>query len=402
MSALSGAVIGTVAQVFNGKTPSKAEQRTEGHPVLKIRDVSEFGRFRDSFNSFVEPELAAKFSAKKIQPGDILILNAAHNADYVGSKTYFAEEVTYGALATGEWLIIRASEELSADYAYHWITSQGTRRKIRELVNGIHLYPKDVARLKIPLPSLSEQRRIAAILNRANALRAKRREALVHLDSLTQSIFTDMFGDPVANEKSLPRYDFGELLSNIDSGWSPVCLERTVGDAEWGVLKLGAITRCVFDHNANKALPQGVEPDTSIEVRPADLLFSRKNTYELVAACAYVESTPPHLMMPDLMFRLQVKDESKLNKRYLHALLTNRRKRIEVQKLAGGSAGSMPNISKSKLLGLKIEVPSISEQLTFASRVQAVERAKCMHKAALSETESLFASLQHRAFRGEL
>jgi type I restriction enzyme S subunit len=62
----------------------------------------------------------------------------------------------------------------------------------------------------------------------------------------------------------------------------------------------------------------------------------------------------------------------------------------------------MPNISKSKLLGLKIEVPLISEQLTFASRVQAVERAKSIHGVALNEAESLFASLQHRAFRGEL
>jgi type I restriction enzyme S subunit len=254
----------------------------------------------------------------------------------------------------------------------------------------------------IPLPSLAEQHRIAAILDKANALCAKRREALAHLDSLTQSIFIEMFGDPVNNEKSLPRCEFGELLSSIDSGWSPVCLERPVAGEEWGILKLGAITKCVFDHNANKALPCGVEPDTSIEVKPGDLLFSRKNTYELVAACAYVESTPPHLMMPDLMFRLQVKDESRLNKRYLHALLTNRRKRIEVQKLAAGSAGSMPNISKSKLLGLKIEVPLISEQLTFASRVQAVERAKSIHGVALNEAESLFASLQHRAFRGEL
>ena len=63
----------------------------------------------------------------------------------------------------------------------------------------MHLYPKDVARLRIPLPPLAEQKRIAGILDAADALRAKRREALAQLNTLLQSIFLDMFGDPVTN-----------------------------------------------------------------------------------------------------------------------------------------------------------------------------------------------------------
>jgi type I restriction enzyme, S subunit len=253
-----------------------------------------------------------------------------------------------------------------------------------------------------PLPPLPEQRRIAAILDKADALRAKRREVSAQLDRLAQAIFVEMFGDPVANEKGWARHPLGDLLTGIDSGWSPVCLERPADAHEWGVLKLGAVTSCVYDHRANKALPPGVEPDAGIEVKPGDLLFSRKNTYELVAACAYVESTRPRLMMSDLIFRLQVRTDAKLNKRFLHALLTHARKRTEVQKLAGGSAGSMPNISKAKLLGMQVELPPISLQQDFASRVERVGRTKAASDAAAIEADLLFSSLQRRAFKGEL
>lgn len=73
-----------LASVFNGKTPSKAEQRDTGHPVLKIKDVDENGYFRGPFDSFVEDTFAARHSDRLASAGDTLILNAAHNADYVG------------------------------------------------------------------------------------------------------------------------------------------------------------------------------------------------------------------------------------------------------------------------------------------------------------------------------
>jgi type I restriction enzyme S subunit len=80
----------------------------------------------------------------------------------------------------------------------------------------------------VPLPPISEQRRIAEVLDRVEALRAKRCAVLAQLDILTQSIFLDLFGDPATNPRGWTRVPFGELLSKIDSGWSPVCLDRPV------------------------------------------------------------------------------------------------------------------------------------------------------------------------------
>ncbi|SFM99143.1 restriction endonuclease subunit S [Nitrosomonas communis] len=202
MKSYSRLILGNLSEVFNGKTPSKAEQRTNGYPVLKIKDVNELGLFHGSFESFVDMELGQKYSIKSVMKGDTLILNAAHNANYVGSKIYYPEPATFGSLATGEWLIIRPNTlKLDSKYLNHWVRSPEARYAIRDIVKGIHLYPKDVARLQIPLPPLAEQKRIAAILDAADALRTKRRESLAQLDILVQSKFLEMFGDPVTNPK---------------------------------------------------------------------------------------------------------------------------------------------------------------------------------------------------------
>lgn len=264
-------------------------------------------------------------------------------------------------------------------------------------------FPIDkLKRLAVPLPPLPEQRRIADLLNRADALRAKRRAALAHLDTLVQSIFLDMFGDPVENPKRWPRVPLSSLLERIDSGWSPICLDRRVTGDEWGVLKLGSVTWCEYDSLQNKALPPGIEPLPELEVRAGDLLFARKNTHELVAACALVRDTPSRLLLSDLIFRLQLCAGTPVHKAYLHRLLICPRKRREVQKLAGGSAGSMPNISKARLAGVPIEVPPLKLQQEFARRVDRVDVLRAHARTALDRLDALFGSIQDRAFRGAL
>ena len=292
--------------------------------------------------------------------------------------------------------VLKPKAGLDAKFLYHYL------RQIKLPDGGYDRHFKYLKRETVPLPPLEEQRRIAAILDQAETLRTQRRTALALLDSLTQSLFLDMFGDPVANPKGWQRLPLRALVEKIDSGWSPVCLDRRAEEGEWAVLKLGAITSCEFKPQENKALPPDIAPVESIEVKPGDLLFSRKNTYELVAACALVNQTPARLMMSDLIFRFRLNASSAVIPQYLHRLLTYATKRQEVQKLAGGSAGSMPNISKAKLLDFLIEVPPLPLQKTFATRIASIEALKTTHRHALAALDALFASLQQRAFTGAL
>ncbi|MGC3976193.1 MAG: restriction endonuclease subunit S [Nitrospira sp.] len=173
-----------VASVFNGKTPSKADQRRLGHPVLKIKDVDDVGSFVGHFGSFVDRELAAALPDKLVKEGDTLILNAAHNAEYVGSKSFFVQGSVVGALATGEWLLVRPTPGVvDPAFIHFWSQHTTTRKRISGLVKGIHLYPNDVADIPIELPHYAEQQRIARILEQADRLRRTRRYALDFSDT---------------------------------------------------------------------------------------------------------------------------------------------------------------------------------------------------------------------------
>lgn len=273
------------------------------------------------------------------------------------------------------------------------MTGSGGQRRVPEAY---------LAELPVPLLPIKEQRRIAQILDRSDALRTKRRRAIALLDDLAQSIFLEMFGDPLANPMSWERIRMRTFLAGIDSGQSPKCLDRPVAPGEWGVLKLGAVTTCAYLPEQNKALPTDAAIDKRNTVRAGDLLFTRKNTPQLVAASAYVRDTPGRLLLPDLIFRLVVDDDSLVHKVYLHALLTYPPKRHKLQELASGSAASMPNISKSRLMEFECEVPPLHLQQVFASRIDTLEEARRKQSAHLAELDALFASLQHHAFRCEL
>lgn len=266
------------------------------------------------------------------------------------------------------------------------------------LVNNVSV--TDLKDLQIPLPPLPIQKRIAEILDAADALRRKDQELLSKYDELAQAIFIDMFGDPVKNEKGWEVKKMSDILDKIESGWSPNCLNRSASLDEWGVLKLGSVTKCIFDDKENKALPKEELARETLEVKEGDLLFSRKNTSNLVAACVLVKKTRPKLMMSDLIFRLKINKTSDIQPVYLQSLLVYPTKRAFIQSLAGGAAGSMPNISKEKLMSVEIELPPIEIQSFFAKKLHIIEAQKELIIA--SNSGRLFDSLLQQAFKGEL
>jgi type I restriction enzyme S subunit len=278
-------------------------------------------------------------------------------------------------------------------------------RDVRPFLTGstrAKLTKAGASRIEIALPPIEVQIRIAAILDKADEVRVKRRMAVAVFDTLPLALFDEMFGDPATNPKGWERTLLGDLLSGIESGSSPVCLSRPAEPGEWGVLKLGAVTKCIFDDTENKALPPDVPPSKQHEVKVGDLLFSRKNTRLLVGASALVTSTQQRLLLSDLIFRLKIKPQAPLVAIYLHQLLIHPSKRTQIQKLAGGTAGSMPNISKARLMGSSVEVPPVELQEAFAEKVSSTMDLTSVAKASIPHIDDLFASIQQRAFQGSL
>jgi type I restriction enzyme S subunit len=152
----------------------------------------------------------------------------------------------------------------------------------------------------------------------------------------------------------------------------------------------------------NKATLKTEDVDPRLEVAPGDILLSRKNTLDLVGASAYVWDTPPHRLLPDLIFRLVPAADAPVLPVYLQAALAQPAARSAIRRLAGGSAGSMPNISKGRLLTVRLDLPHLKLQEEYARRVALVNLGRDQAGKQIAEINRLGASLQQRAFAGEL
>ena len=187
-----------------------------------------------------------------------------------------------------------------------------------------------------------------------------------------KSRFVEMFGDPMTNPKGWPRAAMAEVVDRIGNGRSFVCESFARTGDNPAILKLGAATWGYYKPEENKALKAGATYYSDCEVKPGDLLFTRKNTLDLVGKCAYVRKTPPKLMLPDLIFRLETNE--RIDKVYLANLVNHDGSRAAIQRLASGSAGSMPNISKARLLSFTLPLPPLALQREFAAFVEKVDK----------------------------
>ena len=339
---------------------------------------------------------------KIIRKDDVLVSTVRPNLNAVAMVPACLDS----QIASTGFCVLRPNRDcVEPRYLFYWAITSTFVDALTSRVRGAN-YPavsdRDVKEVTIPLPPLSEQRRIVDLLDQADSLRRLRGEADAKASHILSALFIRMFGDPATNPMKWPRVRFDHLLSDIDSGWSPICEERHASPSEWGVLKLGAITSNQYLESENKALPSDLEPRPEVEIRPGDLLFSRKNTYALVGACAYVEETRSKLLLSDLIFRLNLKPDSGIHPVYLWGLLTCPSKRPSIEMLASGSAGSMPNISKKRLGSLHIEKPSYNMQMRYA---EIVNQFKCLMKFSIlsqSKIERIFNVLLHRTFTGRL
>ena len=216
----------------------------------------------------------------------------------------------------------------------------------KQAIGGVIKYIKlgNLTDALIELPSVDEQKEIVNILEKAKKLLDLRNNEISKLDDLIKARFVEMFGDPVSNPYGWDIVAFNVCLESIENGKSFVCDSVARADEKPAILKLSAATYGVYKPEENKAIINEEDFVESAEVHDGDLLFTRKNTPELVGMAAYVESTPKKLMMPDLIFRLNTK--TNCNKIFLWKLINHDLYRSQIESAASGSAKSMSNISK--------------------------------------------------------
>ena len=268
----------------------------------------------------------------------------------------------------------------------------------KQAIGGVIKYIKlgNLTDALIELPPVDEQKFIVEILKKVKRILDKRNDEIRALDNLIKARFVELFGDPIKNPKGWDVVKLSECLERIDNGKSFTCDSNAREGAFPAILKLSAATYGDYRPYENKALLDEKQFVESVEVHRGDLLFTRKNTPDLVGMAAYVFETPEKLMMPDLIFRLVTNE--RMTPIFLWQLINNREFRPVIQGISGGSAKSMSNISKERLKNIEVICPPISEQKKLEGVLEQVDKSKVAVQKALDETQLLFDSLMQEYF----
>ncbi|MDA8632195.1 restriction endonuclease subunit S [Verrucomicrobiales bacterium] len=298
------------------------------------------------------------------------------------------------AIVSPAYDIWRVKEGLTADRDFLEYYFRSPRAiaiytaKMRGAVNRRRVVPKqDFLKIPVPFPPLAEQKRIAAILDAADDLRAKRREAIEQLDELLQATFLDLFGDPVTNPKG---WEVGEIQEggNVVTGSTPPSKLEGMFDGPIPFVTPGDLKES-WTSSKRSVTENGAAKSRVVE---AGATF---------VCCIGATIGKMGKALGRSAFNQQINAiewGADIESNYGLELM-----RFYKEKIASdGASTTLPILKKSLFQKISIPLPPFSLQQQFADTVSAVEEQKARYHNHLDELDTLFASLQSRAFKGEL
>ena len=377
-----------ICDIQIGKTPSRSVPEYWGGelPWVTISDFAA-GRIVTTTQERITRIGAAKSGSKRIPRGTLLLsfkLSLGKRA--LSGCDLFTNE----AIAA---LHVLDHDVADRDYLYWALGSIDYDRLVDRAAKGKTLNKAKLKILKIPLPPLAEQKRIAGILDAADALRAKRREALAQLDTLLQSTFLDMFGDPVTNSMG------------------------------WDTSALGAVGEVITGNTPSRKRPEyygeDIEWIKSDNINDPSFVLTEAEERLSVTGKAVARTSPSGSILvtciagsPSCIGNAAIANREVAFNQQINAFVPGKRialwfafgvfwvgKRL-VQNSSTSSMKGM--VSKSAFSAISIPIPPTSLQSRFAAIAESVEHQKASQFAHLAELDTLFASLQSRAFRGDL
>ena len=345
------------------------------------------------------PEVAAGSaigsSKKAVQPNDVMI---SRIVPHIRRACVVGPANGHRQIASGEWIIFR-DERIWPKYLRWVLVGDVFHSAFMRTVSGVggsllRARPAEVFKIQIPLPPLAEQKRIAGILDAADALRAKRREALAQLDTLLQSTFLDMFGDPVTNPMGwdvLPFESIGNsrLGKMLDKG-------KEVGDCQFPYLANTNVQWGRFDLAALRTMDFSESDREEFKLEDGDLLICEGGE---VGRTAIWHRGHDHVYFQKALHRVRL-DPTVAVPEYVFQFMWFMAKNGGFRDLT--ISATIAHLTGVKLRRLPCPRPPLEHQHRFATVFESVEQQRARQRAHLAELDTLFASLQSRAFRGDL
>lgn len=311
------------------------------------------------------------------------------------------------AVVTSEYPVYTPrTEKLRAEFLHHLLRADHFKIDLQSKASGTsgrkRVTPDGFLSLKVPIPTLDEQDALVAAytaaLTRATQLEQEAEtiertgwEAFETALGVApppplpdRPVFIARFKDVerwshdgfLRNSASEPNHQhswpltrLGDLVADLENGWSPKCHNHPAREGYWGVLKLGAVSFGIYNYTENKELPTNLNPRHEHQVKASEVLISRANIARYVGACVYVESTPPQLLLCDKIFRVRFHQESQLLPRFLPEAMKLCSVRKHIESRLTGTSPTMKNISKPALLDIRLPLPDIVTQQRITDEI---------------------------------
>lgn len=296
-------------------------------------------------------------------------------------------------------LVIKDHSQIYFPYLQHVLNAPKTRSVYKRFAGGglqINLGKKDLLSVEIPLPPLAEQKRIAAILDKADAIRQKRKQAIDLADDFLRSVFLDMFGDPVTNPKGWEVHALGKLCEDLFLGLTSK-VDYVDDDSGYPLVRAKDINTGELKFDDVKFISESQHKKLTKNhlTKKGDLLVSKSGT---LGTCAIVR-TDREFSTYESIFTVRPID-GLLNVNYLIHLLQNNS--FKAKLIGNKVGGTVAHLNLKMFRDFELGVPTFSQQEAFSKKIEKVEMKLSRYRESLKKSEYLFNSLSQKAFSGEL
>lgn len=340
-----------------------------------------------------------------VYPGDIVFSKIDARSGAIGM---LPASISKGVVTPEFPVFVADPAKLDGGFVQRILRTGGFLKALRSKATGTsgrkRISPEAFLDLRIPFPVLAEQQAIVEAYEAALREAVGKEQAAEAAEAKATADFEAALGFAapvplpdkpifVASFKDLDRWShegvlrritggatgtsawpvvrLGDVIADLENGWSPKCLDRPAEPGEWGVLKLGAVSFGVFNELENKALPANLKPRPKLEVKPAQVLVSRANISRLVGATALIGETRSQLLLCDKIFRMVWRNNSPIASEFVTEVLRIGDVRRQIETKLTGTSPTMKNISKPSLLSLTFPLPPLANQRTLIASLNA-------------------------------
>jgi type I restriction enzyme S subunit len=318
-----------------------------------------------------------------------------------------------GCYVSGEFpTFIPVPDRISIDFLRYWFRLPSVIDLVNENCTGSTPLTRNRFKehfflaLEIPLPPLTEQRRIVArvegLAAQIQEARTLRQAAVGEVEALyPQQLSLAM----MPHGEGWKRETVADVTKSMDAGWSPQCDDIPAREGEWGVLKTTAVQWCDFQPQHNKALPRGLKPIPELAVKEGDVLVTRAGPRKRVAVVAAVRQDQSRLTISDKLIRLRT-DRTKIEPRFLELSLASPFSQEHLVNRKTGLADAQVNISQAILKATPVAYPPLPKQRCIVAELETLQEEILALKRLQTETaaklDALLPAILDRAFRGDL